>query len=128
YWGEVQASVHKALGCAGTITNGGVRDLDEVRATGYHFFAGCVCVSHAYVHLVDFGQPVKVGGVVVRPGDLLHADQHGVLVVPQEIAADLPAAVAEVEREERQIIDYCRGKGFTLEGLKEVYTRARGKG
>ena len=59
--GEVNGSIHKALGCIGTVTDGGVRDLDEVRAMGFYYFASCILVSHAYIHLVDFGSPVKVG-------------------------------------------------------------------
>lgn len=121
FWGEVNGSVHKALGCIGTVTNGGVRDLDEVRAMGFHFFAGEVIVSHAYVHLVDFGTPVKVGGVVVKPGDLIHADKHGVLVIPPEIARDLPRAAREVEARERRTIELCRSPNFTVEKLKELY-------
>ena len=71
-WGEVQANIHKALGCAGVITDGSVRDLDEVRALGFQFAAAHVSVSHAYIHMVDFGLPVKVGGLWIRPGELLH--------------------------------------------------------
>ena len=62
FWGEVNANIHKALGCVGTVTDGSVRDMDEVEEAGFHFFSGCVSVSHAYVHLVDIGIPVKVGG------------------------------------------------------------------
>jgi regulator of RNase E activity RraA len=126
YWGEVQSNIHRALGCVGTVTNGAVRDLDEVRALGFHFFAGGVCVSHAYVHVVDFGQPVEVGGLVVRPGDLLHGDQHGVLAVPLEIAERIEEGVAAVEREEREIIAYCQGPAFTRQGLEALYRRLRG--
>src|SRR4029434_9249423 len=57
-WGEVNGSIHKALGCIGTVTDGGVRDLDEVRAMGFYYFASCILVSHAYIHLIDFGNPV----------------------------------------------------------------------
>src|SRR5262249_25938198 len=89
-WGEVNANIHKALGCIGTITNGGVRDLDEVRGTGFQMLASAAIVSHAYIHLVDFGTPVKVGGLVVNSGDLIHADQHGAIVIPHDIAADVP--------------------------------------
>ena len=81
-WGEVQANIHKALGCAGVITDGSVRDLDEVRGLGFQFAAAHVSVSHAYVHMVDFGLPIKVGGLWVKPGDLLHADHHGVVEHP----------------------------------------------
>ena len=126
YWGEVQSNIYRALGCVGTVTDGSVRDLDEVRELGFHFFAAHVSVSHAYVHLVDFGQPVKVGKLTVHPGDLIHADQHGVLVVPHKVARDVVAAAAEVERVERQIIDYCKSPDFDVEGLKSLYKRLRG--
>jgi 4-hydroxy-4-methyl-2-oxoglutarate aldolase len=126
YWGEVQSNIYRALGCIGTVTDGSVRDLDEVRGLGFHFFAAHVSVSHAYVHLVDFGQPVKMGGLTVHPGDLIHADQHGVLVIPHEIARDVVAAAAEVERVERQIIDYCKSPDFDIEELKALYKRSRG--
>lgn len=126
YWGEVQSSIHRALGCVGAVTNGSVRDLDEVRALGFHFFAAHVAVSHAYVHLVDFGKPVEVGGLTVRPGDLLHGDQHGVLSIPLEIAERLEDGVAQVERVEREIISYCQSPQFTREGLEALYRRLRG--
>src|SRR5881394_4527 len=96
YLGEVMATIHRRLGCIGAVTNGFVRDLDEVHPLGFHFFAAGVCVSHAYVHLVDFGTPVEVGGMRIRTGDLLHADKHGVLVVPKEIADKIPEAAAQV--------------------------------
>ncbi len=120
FWGEVNGNIHRALGCVGTVTNGGVRDLDEVHAMGFYFFASHVVVSHAYIHTVDFGIPVKVGGVVVNPGDLIHADKHGVLIVPQEIVRQLPEAVREVESKERKIIDLCQSKDFSIEKLNEV--------
>ena len=74
YWGEVQSNIHKALGAVGVATDGTVRDLDEVRAIGFQFFAKEVSASHAYVRLVDIGIPVKIGGLTVRTGDLLHGD------------------------------------------------------
>ena len=125
-WGEVNGSIHKALGCVGTVTDGGVRDLDEVRAMRFHCFASCVLVSHAYVHIVDFGIPVKVGGVVVKPGDLLHGDQHGVSTIPVDIAAQIPEAVAKVEARERPIIEACRAPDFSVEKLKAVWQQLRG--
>jgi 4-hydroxy-4-methyl-2-oxoglutarate aldolase len=126
FWGEVQSNIHRALGCVGTVTDGSVRDLDEVRELGFHFFAAHVSVSHAYVHLVDFGQPVKVGRLTVHPGDLIHADQHGVLVIPRQVAHDVVAAAAKVEQIERQIIAYCKSPDFDVEGLKVLYKRLRG--
>lgn len=126
YWGEVQATLHRALGCVGAISDGGVRDLDEVRRLGFQFVAPHVLVSHAYVHLVKIGVPVKVGGLIVRPGDLLHGDQHGVVHIPDELARDVPAAAARVEDTEREIIACCRAPDFTVDKLKETWKKLRG--
>ena len=87
-FGEVNATIHKKLGCVGHITDGCPRDLDEVRALGFGLFGLNPCVSHAYVRLVDFGKPVTLAGVEIRPGDLIHADKHGVCIIPHEIAAE----------------------------------------
>jgi 4-hydroxy-4-methyl-2-oxoglutarate aldolase len=121
FWGEVNGNTYKALGCVGTVTNGGVRDLDEVRQLGFHFFASCVLVSHAYVHPADISVPVHVGGVTIKPGDLIHADQHGVLVVPPEIARDIPRAATEVEQRERRIIGLCQSSDFSPQRLRDLY-------
>lgn len=112
-WGEVNGTIHKALGCVGTVTNGGVRDLDEVRAMGFHFFASNVIPSHAYVHVVDAGKPVTIGGLTVHPGDLLHGDQHGVVIIPHEIAAEVAGRAREVEENERKTIDFFRSPDFS---------------
>lgn len=121
YFGEVQATVHRRLGCRGVVTNGHVRDLDEVAPLGFHFFAGGVCVSHAYVHLVDFGSPVKVGGLSVQPGAVVHADKHGVLLVPAEIAAQIPQAAQRVAERERRILEHCRAEDFSLARLNGFF-------
>ena len=126
FWGEVQANIHRALGCAGAITDGGVRDLQEVSALGFSLFAAEVQVSHAYVHLVDFGGPVSVGGLLVRPGDLLHGDRHGVVQVPLDLAARIPEAAAAVDRQEREIITACQAPDFTPERLKTTWRHLRG--
>jgi regulator of RNase E activity RraA len=120
FWGEVQTNIHKALGCVGTVTNGGVRDLNEVRAAGFQFYAGSIMVSHAYVQLLEFGEPVTVGGLSVKTGDLIHADQHGVQIVPLEIARALPAACENIIAKERTVIDFCQSEAFTLDGLKKL--------
>ncbi len=121
YWGEVQANVHRALGCVGTVTNGGVRDLDEVRALGFHCFAACLLVSHAHVHIVDFGGPVRVGGIMVRSGDLLHGDKHGVTTIPADLVPRMEEAVQRVAEREARIIGACHARPFELEALKAVY-------
>jgi 4-hydroxy-4-methyl-2-oxoglutarate aldolase len=125
YWGEVQANIHRALGCLGTVTDGTVRDLPEALALGFHFFSAHVSVSHAYVHMVDYGIPVKVGGLWIRPGDLLHGDRHGVVVIPPEIAARIPEAAAKIEARERRMIAVCQKPGVTLDELRAARTTMR---
>ena len=102
FLGDVHAAILRALGCVGYVTNGAVRDLPRVKDIGLHLFAGNVAVSHAYAHIFDFGSKVKVGGVEVRPGDLLHGDRHGVLTVPKEIVSEIPAVAARLEQAERR--------------------------
>ena len=127
FWGEVNTNVHKALGAVGTITLGGVRDLDEMRQAGFKAYASAVLVSHAYVHIEEFGGPVQIGRLTVHPGDLVHADQHGALIVPMEVARDLPRVVVEIERLEREIIDCARSAAFTPARLAEVWNGAVGR-
>jgi regulator of RNase E activity RraA len=124
-WGEVQAHIHSALGAVGVITDGSVRDLDEVRAAGFQMAASHISVSHAYVHMMDFGLPVKVGGVWVKPGELIHADHQGAVTIPIEIADKIPEAVAKLEAGEKQIIDVCKAKDFEVGRLKDLYGKIR---
>ena len=126
FWGEVQANIHGALGCVGTVTDGGVRDLDEMRELGFNAFATDVLVSHAYVHLIDVGVPVTIGGLKVNMGDIILGDQHGVMSVPQDIAADVPAAVKRVEDREREMISLCQSEDFTVEKLKDQIRKMYG--
>lgn len=120
YWGEVQGNIHKALGAIGVATDGTVRDLDEVHALGFQFFAKEVSVSHAYVHLVDIGIPVTVGGLTVKTGDLLHGDKHGVSHIPFELADRIPDMVQTIADYEHKTISVCQSADFSMEKLKEV--------
>ena len=116
--GEVHANILLALDCVGAFTNGSVRDIPAVAATGFHFFAAGVAVSHAYAHIVEIGGPVDIAGLKVRPGDLLHGDVHGILSVPLEVAASIPAAAAKIINKERKLIALCRSPEFSLEKLR----------
>ena len=107
-WGEVNANMHRAMGCVGAVTNGSVRDLDEVERLGFHFFASGVQVSHGYAHLEDFNLPVKVFGMDVLPGDLIHADKHGAVVIPHEIAREVAQAAQRVELSEKPMLAACK--------------------
>lgn len=119
-WGEVNANVFHALGCLGVVTDGCVRDLKEARELGFHFFARAAGVSHAYVRVESAGVPVTVGGLDVKPGDLLHADQHGVLLIPLEIAAELPAAADRLIEREQTFIRWLRSPDFDAARLAEM--------
>jgi regulator of RNase E activity RraA len=123
FFGEVNANIHRALGCVGAITNSGIRDMDEVEALGFPIWAGSVVVSHAYVRLVDFGVPVTVGGLVVQDGDLLLADRHGVVEIPLAIARAVPEAVRTIEAREKTIIRFCQSPEFSAAGLAELMAR-----
>jgi 4-hydroxy-4-methyl-2-oxoglutarate aldolase len=118
-WGEVNATIFGALGCAGCVTDGCVRDLKEARAMGFQFFARGPGVSHAYVRVESAGRPVTVGGLRVSPGDLIHADQHGVLLIPREIAAQLPAAAEHVIAGEQALLGWVRSSEFDADELIE---------
>jgi regulator of RNase E activity RraA len=119
-WGEVHATIFGALGCVGCVTDGAVRDLDEARRMGFHFFAAGPSVSHAYVRVETVGEPVEIGSLVVAPGDLLHADQHGVLKIPSEIAAELPAAADRVIESEQALMRWVRSDDFDPDRLAEM--------
>ncbi|MFI0423695.1 RraA family protein [Spongiactinospora sp. 9N601] len=120
-WGEVSANLFTRLDCLGAVTNGCVRDLKEAHELGFHFFSGSVGVSHANVRVESAGEPVQVGGLTVRPGDIIHADRHGVLVVPAEIAADVPAAADRIIAQEQSLIGWMRSPKFSLEGLADAW-------
>ena len=117
----------RKLGCVGHITSGCPRDLDEVHALGFQLFGLNPCVSHAYVRLVDFGTPVMIGGVEIHSGDLIHADKHGVCLIPHEVAPKLAEACAEVERRERPILEICRSENFSLEEYIKLRVGAESK-
>jgi regulator of RNase E activity RraA len=118
-WGEVNATIFGALGCAGCVTDGCVRDLKEARAMGFQFFARGPGVSHGYVRVETAGVPVTVGGLRVTPGDLIHADQHGVLLIPRKIAAELPAAADRVVAAEQSLLSWVRSSDFNADELIE---------
>ncbi len=110
YWGEVNSNVHRALGCVGTITDGAIRDVDEMCNAGFKAIARRFCVGHAHTYPVRWGCEVEVFGTAVKPGDLIHADKHGFLVIPPEDQAGLLDAARFMDSNEcRTIIPVARG-------------------
>jgi regulator of RNase E activity RraA len=108
FWGEVQATTFKALGAEGTLTHGGVRDLTEVGSLGFQFFATCIMVARAESHVIDTNCTVRISGMAVNPGDLIHADLHGAVVIPGEAAPKLVEACRRVSNAELRVLEPCR--------------------
>src|SRR5579862_6791711 len=118
--GEIHASIGRALKCLGCVTNGAVRDLPAVEALGFKLFAGGVAASHAYAHIIEFGEPVEIGGLKIQSGDLIHGDRNGVHNIPLEIARDVPAEASRILAEERELIDFCSSPQFSLKELSKL--------
>lgn len=110
-FGEVMCSTYQGFGSVGLITNGGGRDLEQVRAIKYPVFTGSTICSHGYCHMLHLGLPVRVGGLMVYQGDLLHADANGVTNIPAEIAAEVADAGDEFLAAESLMMDYVKGPG-----------------
>jgi regulator of RNase E activity RraA len=123
FWGEVQTAIHKALGCRGLVTDGGVRDLDAV-APEFQVLCGKVTPSHAWVHSVGYGGTVDVFGMVVRSDDLIHADRHGAVVIPREVAREVADAARLCARREEPILKVARSPDFSLEALERAMAEA----
>jgi regulator of RNase E activity RraA len=112
--GEVMATLAQRLGAVGMVTDGGVRDVHEVRQLGFAYFARYLVVSHGNFDIVEIGQPVTLDGQEIRTGDILHGDANGVVIVPRDVLDGLPAAVQEVRDRERATMDYIRSPDYSL--------------
>jgi len=123
--GDMHAAILKALGCVGCVTNGAVRELPGVRDLGLELFAEAAAVSHAYAHIFDMGATVAVDGMEVRPGDLLHGDQHGVMTIPLEIAPAIHDVAIGLRDSQKKVIEFCRSPDFSVQGLAEVMKRTK---
>ena len=117
--GEVLATVFQRLGAVGLVSDASVRDIREVRALGFHYFATGTVASHGNFRIVRAQVPVTICGLQLSPGDLVHGDANGLILLPREQVDRLPALVKEVRRSERQVLGYVKSRQFTLEGLKK---------
>jgi len=104
FWGEVNSGIHRALGCVGTIIDGAIRDLDDMKAVGFKALARQLAVGHAHSTPVRWGCPVEVFGRSVQPDQLIHADKHGFLAIPREDEAQLLAAARYLDALECQTV------------------------
>ena len=124
-FGEVMCTTYKAFGAAGLITSGGGRDLDQVEAIRFPCFTGSTICAHGYCHIERINVPVRVGGVTIHPGDLLHGDRNGVTTIPLAIAAEVAAACAEFVAAEAVIFDYLKGGNVTAAGFAAAHSECK---
>lgn len=127
FWGEVNTTVHKGFGMSGALTNGVMRDLGDL-APGFPVVAGSIGPSHGFVHVRDVGGPVTVFGLEVSPGDLVHADRHGAVVVPPDVIPRLAEAIAKMQETEKLVLGPARAEGFDFakfEAAWAAFERAR---
>ena len=123
FWGEVNVAIHKGLGVVGALTNGTLRDLGMLDG-GFQVLAGSIGPSHAFVHVTALDVPVAVLGLEIRPGDLIHADRHGAVVIEPEVLPELPRAIDLTVRREKPILAAARAPGFTVEKLRRAWADA----
>jgi len=112
--GEVMTTMAMRVGTVGMVTDGGLRDMHEVRGLGFGYFARYVVVSHGNFGVVDVGEPVMLDGQEVNTGDILHGDANGIVIVPRQVLDGLPEAVEEVRTRERATMDFINSPEFTI--------------
>ena len=120
YWGEINTKIHKRFGLSGVLTNGVVRDLGDL-AEDFPVVAGSIGPSHGFVHVREIDTPVSVFGITVSPGDLVHADRHGAVVIPNEVIPILKDAVHKLFASERLILDPAEKTGFSFDDFKSAW-------
>jgi len=124
HMGEVMATTAKALGAVGCVSDGGLRDVKEVGALGgFQYFCPGFVVSHGNPVICEVNVPVTLDGLALRPGDLLHGDVNGLLVIPESIAGRVAEQVLRVRAAEREILDFVRRPGLTVEKLRKFQER-----
>ena len=124
FWGELNVAIHKGLKINGTLTNGLVRDLGMLDE-GYQVLAGGIGPSHAFVHVINLNQTVNIFGLEIKPGDLVHADIHGAMVVDKKYLDAMPEALRHVTAKEEPILKAARKADFNIEKLKKAWAEAQ---
>ena len=120
FWGEVNTTIHKGFGMSGALTNGVMRDLGDM-AEGFPVVAGSIGPSHGFVHVRSVNQPINIFGMNINSGDLVHADQHGAVVVPTDVIDDLETSILKMQQTERLVLDPARKKGFDFDAFETAW-------
>ncbi len=119
YAGEVMATTAQRLGAIGMVTDGALRDVEEVHNLGFHYFMQYPVVSHANFEITSVGEPIELDGQVVRTGDILHGDRNGIVIVPDEVLEGLPGKVEEIHQREGETMAYMRSDDFDYAQLRK---------
>ena len=119
-FGEVMCTTYKAFGAVGLVTSGTGRDLEQVEAINFPVFTSGSQAAHGYCHFVDINVPVSVGGIIVRPNELLHGDCNGITTIPVEIASEIPDVCDEIIQAEQIVLDYVKSGNVTSNGFNEA--------
>jgi regulator of RNase E activity RraA len=119
-FGEIMCSTYQGFGAVGLVTSGAARDLDQVRRLGFATFSNGAICSHGYSHITSVHQPVRVGGITVRPGEILHADANGVTTIPAEIASEVAEAAAAYVAAEAVVLDFLKSGSRDVEGYSQA--------
>lgn len=119
YAGEMMATLAQRLGAVGMVTDGALRDVQEVHDIGFHYFMRYPVVSHGNFEIVSVGEPIELDGQRVESGDILHGDRNGIVIVPDAALDGLPAAVQGIREREGAQLEYMRGDSFSLADLKQ---------
>ena len=124
FWGELNVAIHKGLNIKGTLTNGLLRDIGMLDK-GYQVLAGGIGPSHAFVHVINLDQTINIFGLEINPGDLIHADIHGAMIVDKKHIDAMPDALKLVTAKEEPILKAAREKGFNIDKLKKAWLEAQ---
>ena len=120
YWGEINCTIHKSFGLSGTLTNGVMRDLDDLPSE-YPVIAGSIGPSHAFVRVEEIDVEVNIFGLMVNPNDLVHADKHGALVIPNDTISHLENAIIELMDTEKLILNPARKDKLSFSDFEKAW-------
>ena len=123
FWGEVNVSIHKGLGLCGVLTNGLLRDLDDIDKD-FMVLANGIGPSHAFVHVLEFDSEISICGLKIKPNDIIHADKHGAVVIPEEAIEILPRAIQFMRDKEDIVISASKKEDFNFDKLKVAWDKA----
>ena len=121
YWGEVNTNVHKSFGISGALTNGVMRDLGEL-PNGFPVIAGSIGPSHMFTHVKTIGEGANIFGMEVKEGALVHADQHGAIVIPENVILNLYSAINILLDSEQLILKPAKKGSMSFEDFEKAWS------